>query len=117
MHDSFRTIQQLLNIESHQRGWHHAEIGERGVAPADVGRIQKDTSEFVFRRHLLHQGSRVRDSDEAFPGIFLTLTDLVVPVLVENQRLGRCTRFRRDDEKTLCDVDLICYVAEGVRVS
>ena len=92
MNDSLCAIEQLLDIHAHQRGRDEAEVGERRIATADVGRVEKDALETIARRVRFYLGTGIGDGDEAFARILFALRDLIVPVLIKHQRLGRCAR-------------------------
>jgi hypothetical protein len=76
VHDALGAVEQLPDVDAHQRGGNHAEVGERRVAPADVRRVEEDALEAVALRVLLHLRAGVCDGDEVLAGFSLTLADL-----------------------------------------
>src|SRR5688572_13770199 len=104
---SFSTTQQFPGVHTHQGCRNHPEVGESGIAPANIGTVKKNTSKIIFSRHLHHSGAGIGDSDEGLAWVLASLCELVVPVLVKNQRLGSGAGFRRDDEKTMIDINLV----------
>src|SRR5205085_11258589 len=116
VNDALGAVQKFLDVNSHQRSRDHSEKGERGIASAYVWRVKKDSLEVVISRHLLHQCAGVCDCDKVFARILFDLADLIVPVFVKDQRLGRRARLGRDDEETMLKIDLMSEAVNRVGV-
>src|SRR5882762_9441828 len=92
---------QARAVETHHRGWHHPEVGERRVAPADRRQAEEDAPEAIGLGDPLHLRPRVGDRDEAAPDLRGTDGRLhaLEEVLLEDVRLERRARLGRDDEE------------------
>src|SRR5437879_9267455 len=66
-----RVFQEFLNVQAHDRGGNHAEVGNRGIAATDAWHTHEDPAERISFGDLLHLGARIRDSDEVITGFFL----------------------------------------------
>ena len=64
--DHFRGVgEEFGNVDAHDGGGNHAEIGERGVAAADAGDARKNFAKFVALGDFLHFRAGIGDGDEA----------------------------------------------------
>src|SRR6266849_3132328 len=59
-----RTLEDLGDVDAHQRAGHEPEIAERRVAPADVRRVAEYPAEAVVLRELLQRRARIGDGGE-----------------------------------------------------
>src|SRR6185312_7331258 len=59
-----RAMQQGLDIDPDQRRRHQTEEGKRGVAPADVGRVEEGAAETTLRSQPLERRAGVSDRHE-----------------------------------------------------
>src|SRR5437016_13900806 len=66
-----RVFQEFLNVQAHDRGGNHAEVGNRGIAATDAWHTHEDPAELISFGDLLHLGARIRDSDEVIAGFFV----------------------------------------------
>src|SRR5262249_29980191 len=60
----FRAVKEAIDIQSHDRARHHAEIGQRGIAPADAGHAEEYVAETILLRDLLQLRTRVGNGDK-----------------------------------------------------
>ncbi len=95
----FRVFQQFCNVQAHDGGGHHAEVGQRGIPAADARHTHENLTELISFRDLLHLGARVSDSDEAVAGFLLAHLGLhaLEKVLLVNVGLERAARLARND--------------------
>ena len=64
----FGAVEELLGVDAHGGGGNHAEIRERGVAPANGRQSVEDVAEAVAFGDLLHLGAGIGDGDEVAAG-------------------------------------------------
>src|SRR5204863_7741116 len=93
-----RAFQEFLNVQAHDRGGNHAEVGNRGIAATAAWHTQEDPAELISFGDLLHLGSRIGDSGEVIAGFFLAHFGLytfeeVVFVDGGRERAGRPARY------------------------
>ena len=93
--------EELRHVYPHDRGRHESEVGERRVAPADVGPAGEDMSEPVHLGGLLQLRPWIRDRDEPARRLRAAepLGGALEEVLLEDVRLECGTRLARDDEQ------------------
>ena len=60
-----RSVEDCRDVCAHQCGWNHTEQGQRGVAAADVRRVDEDVAEPFGERALVQRGAFVGDRDES----------------------------------------------------
>ena len=100
-------IQDLGDVQAHQGGGDHAEVGQGGVSAADVAGVEEDLAEAVALGVGLHLGAGVGDGHEVLARLVaLGLLHLVEEVGVEDRRLGGRAALAGDDEQGLGRVDL-----------
>ena len=89
MHGVVGAIEQLGNVSAHQRERNHAEVRERGVASADIRRIEEDAAEAIMRSLLGKLGAGIGDGDEVLARLLAELFfDARQKIMVEHLRLG-----------------------------
>ena len=105
---SLRALQKFLDIESHQRRGHHAEVRKRRIASADAGQPEEDVAEVVALGDLLHLRAGIGDGDEAAAGFVRadSLLHALKEILLEDVGLERAARFAGNDEQRLRQIDL-----------
>src|SRR6202043_2736260 len=59
-----RALEDLLDVNAHQRTRHQPEIAQRRVAAANVGWVAEDPAEAVVLRQLVESRARIRDGGE-----------------------------------------------------
>ena len=82
-------IEQFLDIDAGDRRGHHSEIRERGIAAADVGRIDEHFAELVTLgvAHELRVG--IGDGDEVLAGaIALHGLHAIVKIMMKHYRFS-----------------------------
>ena len=87
--DHFRGVgEEFGNVDAHDGGGNHAEIGKRGVAPANGRVTVEDVAELVSLRLLLQLGAGIGDRDEAAAGFFGAdgLLHAIKEILLEDVR-------------------------------
>ena len=106
-HHLVGAIQELRDVDPHDRGRHEPEVRERRVAPADVGPAGEDVPEPVDLGHLLQLRPGVGDGDEAAARLLASeaLGGALEEVLLEDRGLERGARFARHDEQRRRRID------------
>ena len=102
-----RVFQEFLNVQAHDRGGNHAEVGNRGIAATDAWHTHEDPAELISFGDLLHLGARIRDSDEVIAGFFLAHFGLYTleEVLFVDVGLERASRLARNDAEDPLEID------------
>ena len=97
-----------LDVESHRRGGHQAEIRQHRIAPADARNPKRNVAEPIAFGDLLQLRSRIGDGDE--PRSRLVGADrpfrALEEVLLQDIRLERAAGLARHDEKRSGGIDL-----------
>jgi hypothetical protein len=111
LHGLDRRVEDRADVVAGDRGRDEPEVGQDGVAPADVGVVLEHAPEAVLGAELRERGARVGDGDEvravALQG---------VEVLELRHRLDRAAGLRRDDEQRRGEVEGVADGADLVRV-
>src|SRR5581483_10569905 len=103
-----RAVEELPDVDAHERRRHHPERRQRGVATADRQLAREDGVELVLARVLLEVGAWVGDRrPEAALG---------VEVIGVRARLERRSRLGRGDEQCAREVELCLELADRLRV-
>ncbi len=102
-------VEEMLDVEPHDRGGDHAEVRERGVAPADALQAGEDVAEAVGLGLLLQVGAGVGHGHEAAARLVGAerLLHAVEEVGLEDVGLEGRARLAGDDEERLREVDLL----------
>ena len=97
-----RLVQQRVEVEAEQGGGRQPDVGQRRIAPADVGRVEEHRAEGVAVRDRLDRVIGVAHGHEVIA--LVLVADVVVAgvlecpeVRQEGQRLGRRARLGGDD--------------------
>ena len=107
-----RPIEEGREVDAAERGRDQTKVGERRVAPADVGWVQKRLAEATTMSLLRQRRSGVGDRDE----LARLLPRPFEEILVVRQRLERGARFRGDDEDRFLQVDRLLERRDRGRV-
>ena len=102
----FDVLEEFCNIQPHDGGRNHAEIGNRGIAATDARHTHEDFAEFICFSDLLHLRARVGDGDEAVASFFFSYCSLhaLEKILLVNIGLERAARLARDDANSVLEI-------------
>ena len=108
VHHLFGVFQKLQNINAHDGGGHHAEIGKSRIASANAWHSHEDFAEFVFFRDTLHLRAGISDGDKAVAYFLFTYLRFhaIKKVLFVNVGLEGAAGFARDDADGAGEVHL-----------
>ena len=100
--------EELGHVEAHDRGRHHAEIAQRGVAAADAAAAEEHAAEVMGLGRVLHLGAGIGDGHEALAGLGRPHRHLhaLEEVLAQGVRLQRAARLAGDDHQRAGQVEL-----------
>ena len=98
-----------VKIQADQGSRHHAEITERAIAPADIGRIDEDVADAGFARDPLQARSGIGDDDE----LIALAAGLLPEIVVERQGLDGAARFTGDDKECVCQRDRVFDLSDA----
>ena len=104
-----RARPQTAEIQADQGSRRHAEITERAIAPADIGRIDEDVADACFARDPLQPRSGIGDDDE----LIAVAAGLLPEIVVEGQGLDGAARFTGDDEERVCQRDRVFDLSDA----
>ena len=103
-----RSLEQLHDVDAHERAWHQPEVGQRRVAAADVRWVGEYPAEAVVLRQRLERRARIGDGRE----LLAVPLCLLVEVREVRERLGRLARLGGDDEKRCRELDLRAHTED-----
>ena len=101
-----------LDVDAEQRARHDAEMGERGIAPAEIGIGAKHPAEVLPGRELVELGPRVGDHGE-----LLGPPDPVPEEGEMGARLQRAAGFRGEHEQRLVGRQLLGVAMDGAGIA
>ena len=101
--------EKLAGVEAHGRGGNHAEVRERGVAPADGGQSVKDVAEAVALGDQLHLRAGIGDGDEVAARFVAAhrLLHALEEILLVDVGFERAAGFAGNDEERSGEVELL----------
>ncbi len=113
-----RAIEELLRIQSHHSGGHHAEIRKRRVASPDRRTAIENGAEAIGLGPLLHLRSGIGNGDEAAARLIgaHSLFGSLEEVLLEDVGFESAAGFARHQEQRPCDIDARLEVPDLRRV-
>src|SRR6266478_2494633 len=94
-----RVFLKFRNVEAHNTGGYHAEVGERGITATDARNPREYLAELIRFGDLLQLGARISDGDEAVAGFFFAHPGLhaLEKVLLVNVGLKGASGLARND--------------------
>ncbi len=111
LHRRARAGEHAADVVARHRGRDEPEVGEHGVAAADVGVVLEHAPEAVLGAQLRERGARVRHRDVVGAVVLQR-----VEVLELRHRLDRAARLRGDDEEGGAEVQGVADPADLVGV-
>src|SRR5207237_320176 len=108
-HHLFGAVEELGNVQSHNRARDDAEVRKRRIAAPYAGNAVKDMAELVGCGFGFKLGARIGDSYESATYLLSAncFLDPLEEILLEDVRFQGRTRFTGDDKNSFSQINFI----------